>query len=41
MVVSATYKQSSVIRPKLSEIDPDNRLLARAPRYRRSAEMIR
>ncbi|MAJ51795.1 MAG: hypothetical protein CMB82_09305 [Flammeovirgaceae bacterium] len=41
MVVSATYKQSSVIRPEISEIDPDNRLLARAPRYRRSAEMIR
>ncbi|MEO0339459.1 MAG: DUF1553 domain-containing protein, partial [Bacteroidota bacterium] len=41
MVTSATYRQSSKIRPELEEIDPDNYLLARAPRYRRSAEMIR
>lgn len=41
MVTSATYRQSSVIRSELKEIDPDNRLLARSPRYRRSAEMIR
>lgn len=41
MVLSATYRQSSVIRPELKEIDPDNKLLARGPRYRRSAEMIR
>ena len=41
MVTSATYRQSSVIRPELQDIDPDNYLLARGPRYRRSAEMIR
>ena len=41
MVLSATYRQSSKIRPELKEIDPDNVLLARGPRYRRSAEMIR
>ncbi len=41
MVTSATYRQSSKIRPELEEIDPDNYLLARGPRYRRSAEMIR
>jgi hypothetical protein len=41
MVTSATYKQSSVVRPDLQQIDPGNYLLARSPRYRRSAEMIR
>jgi len=41
MVTSATYKQSSEIRKDLIEIDPDNNLLARSPRYRRSAEMVR
>ncbi len=41
MVCSATYRQSSVVRPELDDIDPDNILLARGPRYRRSAEMIR
>ncbi len=41
MVLSATYRQSSKIRPELQETDPDNVLLARAPRYRRSAEMVR
>ncbi|MDH3245702.1 MAG: DUF1553 domain-containing protein, partial [Saprospiraceae bacterium] len=41
MICSATYRQSSVVRPELDDIDPDNILLARGPRYRRSAEMIR
>lgn len=41
MVMSATYQQSSVVRPELRELDPDNRLLARAPRYRWDAEMVR
>ncbi len=41
MVTSATYKQSSKVRNDLQEIDPDNKLLARSPRYRRSAEMVR
>lgn len=39
IVLSATYRQSSR-RPALSS-DPENRLLARAPRLRLSAEMIR
>lgn len=41
MVLSATYRQSSKIRPELQELDPDNHLLARGTRYRRSAEMVR
>ncbi len=41
MVTSATYRQSSVIRAELQEVDPDNYLLARGTRYRHSAEMIR
>lgn len=41
MVTSATYRQSSVVTPGMLEEDPDNYLLARGPRYRRSAEMIR
>ncbi|CAH1000904.1 hypothetical protein LEM8419_01943 [Neolewinella maritima] len=41
MVMSSTYRQSSRIREDLSERDPDNYWLARAPRYRRSAEMVR
>jgi hypothetical protein len=41
MVLSSTYRQSSKIRPELQDIDPDNLLLARSPRYRRSAEMVR
>lgn len=41
IVMSATYRQSSDIRPELITRDPQNRLLARAPRYRLSAEMIR
>jgi hypothetical protein len=41
IVMSATYRQSSVVSPTLLARDPDNRLLARGPRYRLSAEMIR
>ncbi|MEM8891745.1 MAG: DUF1553 domain-containing protein, partial [Bacteroidota bacterium] len=41
MLLSATYRQSSKIRPELIDIDPDNELLARGHRYRRSAEMVR
>ncbi|MEX2368071.1 MAG: DUF1553 domain-containing protein [Balneolaceae bacterium] len=41
MVMSATYRQSSKTPPELREKDPKNRLLARGPRYRLPAEMIR
>jgi len=41
LVTSATYRQSSKVTALLLEKDPDNRLLARGPRYRLQAEMIR
>jgi hypothetical protein len=41
MVLSATYRQDSVLRPDLREEDPENLLLARGPSQRLSAEMIR
>jgi hypothetical protein len=41
MVTSATYRQSSRVTPALLQRDPDNRLLARGPRYRLSADIIR
>lgn len=41
IVTSATYRQSSKVTPALLEKDPENRLLARAPRMRLPAEMIR
>jgi len=41
MVTSATYRQDSRVTPKLFEIDPENRLLARGPRYRLDAEELR
>jgi hypothetical protein len=41
IVMSATYRQSSRVKRDLVERDPDNRLLARGPRFRLSAEMIR
>ncbi len=41
IVTSATYRQSSRVTKELLERDPDNRLLARGPRLRLSAEMIR
>ncbi len=41
MVTSATYRQSSRATPELLEKDPENRLLARAPRYRLPSWMIR
>ncbi len=41
MVTSATYRQSSRLTPALRERDPKNRLLARGPRFRLEAEMIR
>lgn len=41
IVLSATYRQSSAIRPELLERDPDNVLLARQARVRLSAELVR
>ncbi len=41
MVNSSTYRQSSRLTPLLVGRDPNNRLLARAPRYRLQAEFLR
>ena len=41
IVMSATYRQSSKVTPELLQKDPENRLLARGPRLRLSAEMLR
>jgi hypothetical protein len=41
IVTSAAYRQSSNVTPKLVERDPENRLLARGPRFRLPAELIR
>jgi hypothetical protein len=41
IVTSATYRQSSRVTPLLLEKDPENRLLARGPRFRLQAEMVR
>ncbi len=41
MVTSATYRQASTVTPALLEKDPRNLLLARGPRYRMPAELIR
>ena len=41
MVTSAAYRQVSKTSPELVERDPYNRLLARGPRFRVEAEMIR
>jgi hypothetical protein len=41
IVSSAAYRQSSAAPPVLVERDPDNRLLARGPRFRMDAEMVR
>jgi hypothetical protein len=41
IVLSATYRQSSAASPDLLDRDPANRLLARGPRFRLSAELVR
>jgi hypothetical protein len=41
IVTSACYRQSSATTPALQERDPYNRLIARGPRFRMEAEMVR
>ena len=41
LVTSQAYRQSSAVTPTLLEQDPENRLLARGPRFRLSAEALR
>ncbi len=41
IVTSATFRQSSNATPELEEKDPYNFLLARGPRFRMTAEMVR
>ncbi len=41
LVTSAAYRQDSRVTPELAESDPENRLLARGPRFRLDAEEIR
>ncbi|MCW3118948.1 MAG: hypothetical protein JWM28_3030 [Chitinophagaceae bacterium] len=41
LVTSATYRQSAVVTKEKLAADPDNILLARGPRYRIAAELIR
>ena len=41
IVMSATYRQSAKVTPEMKERDPYNRLYARGPRFRLSAEEIR
>ncbi|AWB68055.1 hypothetical protein C2869_17225 [Saccharobesus litoralis] len=41
MAMSQTYRQSSIADAQLTEIDPENRLYARGPKARLTAEMIR
>jgi len=41
MVMSATYRQSAVLSPEKSKLDPENIYLARGPRSRLPAEFVR
>jgi hypothetical protein len=41
IVMSAPYRQSSRVTPEIYQRDPFNRLLARGPRFRLDAEMVR
>ncbi|MDI9635598.1 PSD1 and planctomycete cytochrome C domain-containing protein [Kamptonema cortianum] len=41
ILLSATYRQKSNVSTKILEVDPENRLLARGPRFRLEAEAIR
>jgi hypothetical protein len=41
IVTSATYRQEARVTPTMLQLDPKNQLLARGPRFRLSAEMVR
>ncbi len=41
LVMSATYRQSAHVSRELTTVDPLNRLLARGPRFRLNAEVLR
>lgn len=41
MVLTQAYRQDSRSTPELNERDPDNRLLARGPRFRPAGELLR
>lgn len=41
ITTSATFRQASRVEPSLLARDPENRLLARGPRFRLSAELVR
>lgn len=41
IVSSATYRQASKVTPGLLERDPENKLLARGPRFRAEGEVVR
>ncbi len=41
ILTSATYQQASRVTPALLAADPENRLLARGPRFRLNAEFVR
>ena len=41
LVTSHTYRQSSQFSVRSSQLDPENRLLARGPRFRLDAEVVR
>ncbi len=41
LVTSATYRQTSRVTPALRQRDPENRLLARAPRFRMPSMLLR
>lgn len=41
LVTSATYRQSSKLTPAAHKRDPENRLLARGPRFRLQGEFVR
>jgi hypothetical protein len=41
VVLSASYRQSTIVTAKKLEADPGNRLISRGPRFRLSAESVR